>query len=461
MAPETTGYRQQQMNLAEIRNGLNSLIWDTSISTLPGWQAWLIKMLRIFLATARDIQGGLPTLRAMGLVYTTLLSLVPLLAVSFSVLKGFGVHNQVEPMLLNLLEPLGEQGVEITGRIIGFVDNVNVKVLGSLSLVFLFYTVISLLTKIEQAVNHTWHIRKYRSIIQRVTEYISIIMIGPVLIFAAIGLTASISTSTVANALASMEGLGTLLWLISNITSFLLVAGAITFIYIVVPNEKVRLKSAFTGAVVAALLWRLTGWVFKSFIAGSTNYSAIYSGFAMLLIFMIWLYLSWLILLVGATVGFYHQHPERTSSRQQIIRLSSRLREKIALLVMLRIAQSFHYDSAKFTKQKLGKNLDIATEALSLVITSLEKQGLLTESCDKDQVYLPGRSLEHIKIKEIWDAVRCAQESAHLNPDNLASDQAIDSLLNSINESIDHTLEDITLLDLVKSNRSDQAITEQ
>jgi membrane protein len=461
MAPQTTGNRQQQMNLAEIRNELNSLIWDSSTSNLPGWQAWLIKMLRIFLATARDIKGGLPTLRAMGLVYTTLLSLVPLLAVSFSVLKGFGVHNQVEPMLLNLLEPLGEQGVEITSKIIGFVDNVNVKVLGSLSLVFLFYTVISLLTKIEQAVNHTWHIRKYRSILQRVTEYISIIMIGPVLIFAAIGLTASISTSTVADALTSMEGLGTLIWLISNITSFLLLAGAITFIYLVVPNEKVRIKSAFTGAVVAALLWKLTGWVFKSFIAGSTNYSAIYSGFAMLVVFMIWLYLSWLILLVGATVGFYHQHPERTSSRQQVIRLSSRLREKIALLVMLRIAQSFHYDSEKFTKQKLGKNLDIATEALSLVINSLEKRGLLTESCDKDLVYLPGRSLEHIKIKEIWDAVRCAQESAHLNPDNLASDQAIDSLLERINESVDNTLEDISLLDLVRSDRSDRAIAAQ
>jgi membrane protein len=449
------------MSLAEIWRGFNTLVWDTSTSTLPGWQAWLIKMLRIFLATARDIRGGLPTLRAMGLVYTTLLSLVPLLAVSFSVLKGFGVHNQVEPMLLNLLEPLGEQGVEITDKIIGFVDNVNVRVLGSLSLVFLFYTVISLLTKIEQAVNHTWHIRKYRSILQRVTEYISIIMIGPVLIFAAIGLTASISTSTVAEALASMESFGTLIWLISNITSFLLVAGAITFIYLVVPNEKVRLKSAFTGAVVAALLWKLTGWVFKSFIAGSTNYSAIYSGFAILIVFMIWLYLSWLILLVGATVAFYHQHPERTSSRQQVMRLSSRLREKIALLVMLRIAQSFHYDSDKFTRQKLGKNLDIATEALSLVITPLQQHGLLTESSDRNPVYLPGRSLEHIKIKEIWDAVRCAQESAHLNPDNVASDQAIDSLLNSIDESIAATLDDISLLDLVKRDDAAQAATGQ
>ena len=121
------------MTLATITGWLNTIIWETSLSSMHRWQAWLIKMLRIFIATARDIAGGLPTLRAMGLVYTTLLSLVPLLAVSFSVLKGFGVHNQIEPTLLSLLEPLGEQGVEITNKIIGFVDNVNVKVLGSQS----------------------------------------------------------------------------------------------------------------------------------------------------------------------------------------------------------------------------------------------------------------------------------------------------------------------------------------
>jgi membrane protein len=440
------------MTIAAISNQLNTIIWETSLSSMHKWQAWLVRMLRILIATARDIAGGLPTLRAMGLVYTTLLSLVPLLAVSFSVLKGFGVHNQVEPMLLNMLEPLGEQGVEITDKIIGFVDNVNVRVLGSLSLVFLFYTVISLLTKIEQALNNTWRIREYRGIIQRITEYISVIMVGPVLIFTAIGLTASVSTSTVANALASMEGFGTLIWIASKLTSFLLIAGAITFIYMLVPNEKVKLKSAFTGAVAAALLWKLTGWLFSSFVAGSVKYSAIYSSFAVIIIFMIWLYVSWLILLVGASVAFYHQHPERTSSRQQVLRLSSRLREKIGLLVMLRVGQSFHQDSEKLTKQQLGKTLDIAAEALTLVIKPLEDHGLLTESCDKSRVYLPGKSLERIKISEIWDAVRSAQESTHLNPDNVASDETVDGLLQNINESIYNSLDDMSLLDLVESS---------
>ena len=443
------------MTLSAITNWLNTVIWETSLASMHKWQAWLVQMLRILIATARDIAGGLPTLRAMGLVYTTLLSLVPLLAVSFSVLKGFGVHNQVEPMLLNLLQPLGEQGVEITDKIIGFVDNVNVRVLGSLSLVFLFYTVISLLTKIEQALNNTWRIRKYRGIIQRITEYISVIMVGPVLIFTAIGLTASISTSTVANALASMEGYGTLIWLLGKLTSFLLITGAITFIYILVPNEKVKLKSAFTGAVVAALLWKITGWLFSTFVAGSTKYSAIYSGFAVTIILMIWLYLSWLILLVGASVAFYHQHPERTSSRQQVLRLSARLREKIGLLVMLRVGQSFHQDNKKMTKQQLSRDLDIAAEALALIINPLEKHGLLSESCDNNRVYLPGKSLERIKIREIWDAVRSAQESTHFNPDNVASDEAVDGLLQNINESINNSLDNMSLLDLVESsNRS-------
>jgi len=438
------------MTLNAISDWLHTRIWESSLVSMHRWQAWMIQMLRILIATARDIADGLPTLRAMGLVYTTLLSLVPLLAVSFSVLKGFGVHNQVEPMLLNLLEPLGEQGVEITHKIIGFVDNVNVKVLGSLSLVFLFYTVISLLTKIEQALNATWRIRESRGLLQRVTEYISVIMIGPILIFTGIGLAASIKTSIVANTLASMEGFGTVIWLLSSLTSFLLIVGAITFIYILVPNEKVKFRSAFTGAVAAALLWKLTGWIFSSFIAGSTNYSAIYSGFAVTIIFMIWLYISWMILLVGSSVAFYHQHPERTSSRQQVLRLSARLREKIGLLLMLRVGQNFHHEGARLTRKQLGKSLDIAVEALDLVIRPLEQNGLLIESCDRDRAYIPGRSLEHISIRNILDTVRSAQESTYLNPDNVVSDASVDQLLSGINESINNTLADMTLLDLVE-----------
>lgn len=445
--------------LDDLKNRLHAFLWQTDLASAPRWLAWLVRMLRIGHAVVRDISSGLPTLRAMGLVYTTLLSLVPLLAVSFSVLKGFGVHNQVEPMLLNVLAPLGDKGIEITNRIIGFVDNVNVKVLGSLSLVFLIYTVISLLTKIEQALNFTWRITQYRSLVQRISEYLSVVMIGPVLIFSAIGLTASIANSQVAGVLSSMESLGWLIWLAGKLVSFALIVSAITFIYIMVPNKKINFSSALTGAVVAALLWKLTGTLFGSFVAGSTNYSAIYSSFAILVIFMIWLYLSWMILLIGASVSFYHQHPERTSSRQQVLRLSSRLREKIALLVMLRIAQSFHHNQKPWTSQRLSKSLDIASEALALVLDALERSRLISRNCSEERSWQPARSLEHISLKEIRDAARCSGESPYLNPDNLASDTTVDSILAEIEDSISARLGDRSLLTLIDSADEAQTVT--
>ena len=136
------------MDLIETKEKINTLLWKKDLASMPEWQALSIKLLRIFHAVIRDLSGGLPTLRAMGLVYTTLLSLVPLLAVGFSVLKGFGVHNQIEPLLQSALTPLGEQGEEITAHIIGFVDNIEVGILGAVGIALLFYTVVSLIQKI-------------------------------------------------------------------------------------------------------------------------------------------------------------------------------------------------------------------------------------------------------------------------------------------------------------------------
>jgi membrane protein len=284
-------------------------------------------------------------------------------------------------------------------------------------------------------------------------------MIGPVLIFSALGLTASISNSQVAGVLTSMESLGWLIWFAGKLVSFSLIVGAITFIYLLVPNKKVRLSSAFTGAVVAALLWKASGWAFGSFVAGSTNYSAIYSSFAILVIFMIWLYLSWLILLIGASVSFYHQHPERTSFRHQVLRLSCRLREKIAMLVMLRIGQHFHRNEKPWTTQELSKNLDIAAEALALVLNALEQHQLITRIFGDDESWQPSHSLEHTSLQAIRDAARRGEENPHLNPDNVVSDPAVDAVLAGIDESVAANLGERSLLMLIDSAAEEAAHT--
>ncbi|MBT8406355.1 MAG: YihY family inner membrane protein, partial [Deltaproteobacteria bacterium] len=307
---------------------LRQRIWEGDLSSLPWWKNWLSKVLRMFYVVIRDLLEGQLTLRAMSLVYTTLLAMVPLLAVSFSVLKGLGVHNQIEPLLLNFLKPMGERGVEMTSRIIGFVDGVKAGVLGTLGLAFLIYTVISLIQKIELACNDTWHVSRSRPLAQKFSDYLSVILIGPVLVFSALGITASVMSTAVVQKIVAIKVFGSLLELGTKLVPYLLMIAAFTFVYIFVPNTRVRFRSALTGGLVAGVLWEASGWGFASFVVKSAKYTAIYSGFAVIIMFMIWLYLSWLIVLVGASVAYYHQHPESMTAHRRELQLSNRTQER-------------------------------------------------------------------------------------------------------------------------------------
>ena len=438
------------MFITTTRQRLHHFLWGRDIDDMPGWEAALVSFLRISGAVLRDLSNGLPTLRAMSLVYTTLLSLVPLIAVSFSVLKGFGVHNQIEPMLLQLLAPLGEKSTEITEQIIGFVNNMKVGVLGAVGLFMLLYTVLSLIKKIESAFNFTWRIRKVRSLSDSFTNYLSIIMVGPVLMFTALGISASVRNSDVVMAIGAIEPFGTVLQLISKIVPYLLIIAAFTFVYKLVPNTLVKIRSAFYGAVVAGVLWETTGRLFAVFVASSTNYTAIYSGFAILIMFMIWLYLSWLILLTGSSIAYYHQHPERITDRSQVLRLSCRLREKLSLLVMQTIAERFHRNESLMKTDHLARELDVSSEALSMILDALEQEKLVLRTGDSRDVYVPGRSLENILLSDILDAVRIAEESPALSPTQLCSNPAVDEVSTAIDDGIRQQLRERSLLDIVR-----------
>ena len=442
------------MILKQLIARIEKFLWKQDLSKLPYWQSYAIKILRILQAVSRDLSGGQPTLRAMSLVYTTLLSLVPLLAVSFSVLQGIGAHNQIKPMLLNVLAPMGDSGIQITEHLLTFVDNIKVGVLGFVGIALLFYTVISLVQKIERAFNSTWRITTYRSISQRFSDYLSVIMIGPVFIFLAIGITAGISSSRFVETLTQIEPFGTLLHQVGRILPYIIIIGVFTFIYTIIPNTKVHFRSALTGAVISGLLWETTGWLFASFVANSANYTAVYSSFAVLMIFMIWLYLSWLILLTGSSIAYYHQHPERISTRQQSVSLSCRLREKIALLVMFKIAYQFHYgEPKKWTMTLLSKSLDISNDSMMLIIKALEKNKLLLRCGESAEFFAPAKSLDHIEIRDIWNAIRSAEETSDLNPSVIKSNETIDTLLDQTEDAINESLAGGSLLHLVEKQR--------
>jgi len=419
----------------------------------PGPQsAWLRRIVRTGRVLRKIIQemlvGDLP-LYAMSLVYTTLLSIVPVLAVSFSVLKAFGVHNQLEPLLLSVLAPLGESASQITANVIGFVDNIKVGVLGALGTGLLVYTVISLMQKIESAFNRIWHVTDHRSFSRRFSDYLSVILIGPVLVFAALGITGSVMSSDLMQWVVAHEPAKTVVEIVARLVPYVLVIAAFTFVYKLVPYTRVSMGAALVGGVVAGVLWESAGLVFASFIASSTKYTAIYSGFAILIVAMIWLYLSWLILLIGASIAFYYQHPEHVVLDESRPVLSGAARERAALLVMMLIGRShLGSDGVKpVTVDSLVEAMRLPGNELQELLDALHDARLLARTDDDPPGWLPARSIEKIPVKVVLDAAR-GNGQAGMRVSGQDVDTVAD-VLERIDRSVSDALATMTIKDLV------------
>ena len=419
--------------------------------TEPAPQTWLARMgfhtTRVAYCVGRDLLAGQLTLRAMSLVYTTLLSIVPLLALSFSVLKAFGVHNEIEPVLFDILSRMGDQGVEIGRTIIRFVDNIKVGVLGAAGLLLLFVTVISLIQKIERSFNFIWRIEHSRQFSRRFSDYLSVILVGPVLIFSSIGIIASIKNAALVQYLSNVYLLGGAIHLIGAFLPYLLIIAAFCFVYIFIPNTRVKLKAALTGAIIAGFLWETSSWLFASFIASSGNYSAIYSSFAILVLFMIWLYLGWIILLLGANIAFYTQYPSVITRADACHCAEPAHQKQLVLQLMYLIAVNLIRGKAPWTSYQLanqiGQPIDLVTDCLDFLVEAK----LLMKAGDKQDHWLPVKDIAEIKIIDILCAVEGEQKTAMNDPQGAYS--ASDHIQLKVEQARRDALHNETLKDLV------------
>lgn len=441
------------LDFNSIQRRLVKFTWQIAFDDMPLWRQKLVIALRITHLVIRDLLDGMITLRAMGLVYTTILALVPLLAVSFSVLKGFGVHNQIEPMLLHLLQPMGEKSAEITERIISFVDNTKAGVLGSVGLVFLLYTVVSLLQKIEKAFNYTWRVTEHRSITRRFSDYLSLIIIGPVFLFSALGLTASLFSMAFFQQIMEIEAIGSMVHLLARLIPYMLVIAAFTFMYMLVPNIRVKFRSALVGGIVAGILWESTSWAFAAFVVNSVKYTAIYSAFASMIIFFIWIYINWLILLIGCSITAYHQLPSHRNLRSRVVRLSNRMREIMALMIMTLVTRHYHQHKEAWTINALAEHMNAGSEACELLVNRLLAAKLLVATKTLPTRYIPGYDPATIPLTDIITTVREAEEKDSLTIDNLHTEAVVDDIYASIEAAINSSLQDKYLLDLIKTEK--------
>jgi len=390
--------------IPELQAKIERLVWGNVLQSkgLPGRAA--ARFLRYLYALIRDILAGQLTLRAMSLVYTTLLSVVPLIAMSFSVLKGLGVHNDLRPLLYQVLAPLGDQGEQITDEVINLVDNVRGGLLGGISLAFFIFTAVSMVQKVEESFNYVWHVAQPRSIARRFSEYLVVLLVGPVVVVIALGMIASIGNNDLVQMMLENEALGPVFVAGGKIAPYILVSGVFTFLYIFVPNTGVSLKSALIGGVVGGVIWAAIGVIFTGFVLYATQRQLIYSGFAVAISTLIWLYLSWLVLLIGAQLAFYHQRPAFLRVGRREPSLSNSMRERLALNTMYLIGQAFRDRDRKITLDNVCGQLKIPSIALAPIISALEQDGLLI-STEKEHL-LPGREMSGILVADILDVVR-------------------------------------------------------
>jgi len=436
----------------KIDNYLTKKLWGSDLDSLGTLRSCWIKFLRFLYVLLLELFEEQLALRAMGLVYTTLLSVVPLLAVSFSVLKAFGVHTRFEIFLYYFLEPLGDKGVDLSLKIIGFVENVNVSVLGSIGLAMLVYTVMSQIHKVESALNYIWNVKSTRSFEKRFSNYLSVLLVGPVLIFSAIGITGSLMSTSVAQKILAIKSLGNIIYYTGRLVPYLLVSAAFTFIYIFLPNIKVRFTSALTGGLFSGVMWKVTGMLFTSFIVSSAQYSAIYSGFSIMVLSLIWLYWSWFILLVGAKVSYYQQYPRLIYARKDPLSLSNRMKEKLAMLIMFLIGDNFHRNAQHWRLEPLSKRLGLPAVIVLDMLTMLEKKGLIILSLEEPPAYLPAKDLETISIGEILDVVRISGDEA-LAGNKFIAIPEVDGLISQIDDALYRSVENKTLKSLIISDK--------
>jgi len=357
---------------------------------------------------------GQLTMRAMSLVYTTLLSIVPLLAFSFAILKGLGVFKQLEPYLYDLLSPLGAQGERITQQILTLVDNVRGSVLGGLGLAFFLYTAISMVQKVEESFNYVWYVAKPRSFARRFSEYMIVLLVGPMIMVTAIGMITTIQSNAVVQYLLTNPQLGPVFVFGGKFVPYILISAVFAFLYMFMPNTRVRLSSALVGGVAAGIMWATIGALFAAFVIYSAKRLEIYAGFAVAITALFWLYLNWLVLLIGAQIAFYHQRPAFLRIGRRVPSLSNAMRERVALDIMYMVGRAFREPGQSVTLGDLSDRLHIPSIALHPVISALEDAGLLIAT--ETEQALPGRELSRIRLREILDVVRVSGETGSDRP---------------------------------------------
>ncbi|GJM13929.1 MAG: hypothetical protein DHS20C12_23320 [Pseudohongiella sp.] len=422
--------------IIRVRSEINSYLWQQDSDLLPLWKRIAVRSSQIFVAIARDLLQGQLSLRAMSLVFTTVIGFFPLLALTFAVLKGLGVHNALEPALLTLLQPLGAEAETFTADILGYVDAIQVELIGITSVGLLLYFALDMMRKIESSFNYIWSVRQGRSWSNRVSEYLFAVIVSPLLLFLSITITSSVNTNFFSTLMENLSYGIFIIEFVAFIAPIILMSLAFAFAYSFLPNTRVQFGSAFIGGLVTTIIWKLMGSVFQEFFIASARES-IYLAFASVVAVMFFVYIGWLVALIGSSIAYYHQYPSKARVMRGETNLSIAQQEELGLAVAAAIIDRFNAGLSPMSEIELAESLSGHPMVIEDSLLALEIIGLITRTADEPPCYLPTKSVASCTLFDVWKALR-SYNADTLNPSSSGFDQ---SLVKSFYERLDEAVE--------------------
>jgi membrane protein len=437
---------QVRSRLDQLHRFFASDVWETRVDELPRGQALGYRAARIAHTTLRSlVLDDLLHVRAAALTYYTVLSLVPLLAFAFALVKGLGaydllVEQTIRPSVLTLLagnEPL-RRAFE---QILEFVGQTGVTSLGLVGLLTLLYAATRLLRNIEGALNEIWGASEARDVVEQVRDYVAIIVVTPLCLLCAATLTTVGQALDMVRAAGATLGLRALLDpLIGLLGPLLVLFVGLLVLYIVMPNTRVRVRSALLGAVIGGLAWYVVLIAHVRFQVGVARFNALYSSFGAVPIFLAWLQLSWLVVLVGAQIAATHQHSRGLAQTKRLGAADQAVREAVCLSALLRIARAFMNGEPRPRLLSLSAALDVPEALLAELLDRLALSGLLAKTdSSSDPGYVLALAPERFRVKDVLDALR---RTPGASPAQLARRLRLDSEAERLWLELDRALAD-------------------
>ena len=441
------------VSLKKIIDFIRVDIWRIPMKNMPKYQFFLIKQLRVLLLAFRGYKEDKLGLRASALTYFSMMSVVPVVAMGFGIAKGFGFDKYLENQLVQNFS--GQQ--EVLDWIIkfahSFLENTKGGIIAGIGIAILIWTVMKVLGNIESSFNAIWQIRTPRVWFRKFSDYLSMMLIAPVLLILSTSANVFISTQ-LTRIMAEVDILGyisPIIFFLIKLIPYVLFWLVLTIIYMVMPNTKVNFQSAFVAGIIGGTMFVFLQWVYIHFQVGVSRYNAIYGSFAALPLFLIWLQTSWLIILFGAEISFAVQNVERYEFDPDIKNLSSFSERALTLLVAQLIVKRFENGEEPLTDKEISQRLEIPIRLVRDILFVLNESKILTELAThqyKEKAYQPAQDIHKITVSYIMNAIDHNGVDKILAADSTEKDQ-IKKLLNDFDLAIQNAKGTMLLKDIV------------